>query len=140
MAVEQITFEEFHIRAKAQGVSAREHIAFVCVVCGTVQSIASLIKAGAAPEKAEGFLGFSCEGRVSSAGPWPSKRDKSVKAKQRRLVRGCNWSLGGLFKIHQLEVVTDKGPQPSFVLATPEQAHALESAPREEANDGRRTL
>jgi hypothetical protein len=136
MAVEQITVEEFHVRAKAQGVSAREHIAFVCVVCGTVQSMASLIKAGAAPERVELLVGFSCEGRLRNAGPWLGDSDKSHKAKSRRKVRGCDWTLGGLFTIHQLEVVDDKGPHPRFKFATPEQAHALESAIREEANDG----
>lgn len=127
MSVERITVEEFHRRCKAQGVSAREHIALVCPVCGTAQSMASLIRAGAAADKVENFLGFSCEGRFRDAGPWPSAANKSTDATQRRLVRGCDWTLGGLFTIHRLEVVTDDGPHPCFELATPEQARALET-------------
>lgn len=124
--MEQITVEEFHRRAKAQGVSAREHIALVCPICGTPQSITSLLKAGAPPDRVENFLGFSCEGRFSNAGPCPSERDMSRKATQRRAVRGCNWTLGGLFRLHRLEVITPGGLQPSFELATPEQAAELE--------------
>jgi hypothetical protein len=46
--IEKITIEQLHDRFKAQGVTAREHIAFKCVICGTVQSMSSLIKAGCA--------------------------------------------------------------------------------------------
>ena len=60
-----ITVVEAHERMKAQGVD-RADIAFVCPVCGTVQSMRSLIAAGAPPEKAETYVGFSCEGRFSN--------------------------------------------------------------------------
>ena len=125
--VEQITVEELHARFKAQGVSAREHIASVCPICGTVQSIASLVKAGADPEKAETAMGFSCEGRWTNAGPWPADKDKSAKANARRAIRGCDWTLGGLFRIHRLEVLTPDGKaHPYFGIATADQAQALE--------------
>ena len=126
--VEQITVKVFRRRCKAQGASAREHVAFVCVVCGTVQSMASLMKAGASPERVESLVGFSCEGRLTNAGSWPRAGDRSVKASKRRKIRGCDWTLGGLFKIHQLEVVDDDKPHPRFTFATPEQARTLESA------------
>lgn len=127
MSVERIDVAEFHRRCKAQSVSAREHIALVCPVCGTVQSMASLIRAGAEADTVENFLGFSCEGRFSNAGSWPGSADGSAAAKKRRLVRGCNWTLGGFLKIHRLEVVDDDGPHPRFELATPEQARTLET-------------
>ena len=126
---EQITVEEFHARLKAQGVSSSNHVALVCPVCGVPQSVASLVRAGAGPERAERMIGFACEGRLTNAGPWPSSKDKSAKARKRRLVRGCDWTLGGLFRIHKLEVMTPDGlAHPRFEIATPEQAKALEAA------------
>ena len=127
MTVETITTEEVHVRMKAQCVSAREHIAFVCPICSTIQSMASLIRAGAPADKVENYIGFSCEGRFSGAGPWPSDKDKTAKAKKRRMHRGCDWTLGGLFSLHKLSVVTPTGLQPSFEIASPELAKALES-------------
>lgn len=125
--MERITIEQLHERFKAQGVSAREHIAFKCPVCGTVQSIASLTKAGAPPAKIENFVGFSCEGRFSNAGPWPSDKRKGRAFDARRAVRGCDWTLGGLFRIHNLEVINAEGvPQPTFEVASAEEAQALE--------------
>lgn len=125
MTVERISHEEFLQRLKTQGVS-REHLALVCPICGTVQSMASLVKAGARPEEVDGLFGFSCEGRFSHAGPWPSESATTEAARQRRLVRGCDWTLGGLLHLHQLEVMTEDGPRPCFELATPEQAAELE--------------
>lgn len=124
--MEQITKEEFHARIKDQGVSAREHIALKCPICGTVQSIASLRKVGVEAARCENVIGFSCEGRFTNAGAWVSDGDTSRKAAARRKIRGCNWTLGGLFKLHKLEVLTPEGPQPSFEVATPEEAKALE--------------
>lgn len=125
--MESITIAELHHRFKKQGVSAREHISFKCPVCGTVQSIASLAKAGAPTDKVENFLGFSCEGRFSNAGPWPSDKKKGRAVDARRAVRGCDWTLGGLFRIHTLEVINDEGkPQPIFEVASAEEAQALE--------------
>lgn len=131
--MEKITVEELHARMKAQGVSAREHIAFKCPVCGTVQSIASLSKAGV-PAKVENYLGFSCEGRFTGAGPWPSSKAKGERADSRRAIRGCDWTLGGLLRIHDLTVIKPDGSEhPSFVLATPEEARELERVMLESA-------
>lgn len=124
---ERITLAEAHARFKAQGVSGDKHIAFVCPICGTVQSMASLIAAGCKAEKVEGYVGFSCEGRFSGAGPWVSEKDKSDKAEKRRAIRGCDWTLGGLLHLHELEVVfPDRAERPTFVIATAEQAQELE--------------
>lgn len=55
-------------------------------------------------------LGFSCVGRFTQAGPPRRKPDG----------RPCNWTLGGLFKLHTLEVVDEEGQaHPLFELATP---------------------
>jgi hypothetical protein len=122
MSVEQISIAEIHARFKAQGVSAREHIATKCPICGTVQSIASLMRAGCGAERVETAIGFSCEGRFSKAGPWRPNDEERAK------VRGCDWTLGGLLSLHVLEVVTEEGQhQPYFQVATPDEAKALEA-------------
>lgn len=111
------TLEEFHAELKAQGVEHREDYAFICPMCKTVQSARDFIKTGACADfdEAERYLGFSCIGRFTGA--------KSP----RRAPDGeaCNWTLGGLFGVHALEVVTADGKHhPHFILATPEQAQA----------------
>ena len=118
--IEVIGLPAFHARLHAQGVADRNHNAFVCPICGTVQSMASLVEAGATPEKAESIIGFSCEGRLTKAGPFK-------KANAGR-VRGCDWSLGGLFRLHRLEVNDGTRMHPMFELATAEQAQTLASA------------
>jgi hypothetical protein len=129
MPPERITVAEFHARLKAQEVGETWHCALVCPVCGTVQSIASLVKAGATQPQAERMIGFACEGRLTDVGPWPNSKNNSDKAFIRRHMRGCDWTLGGLFKVHELEVLTDDGEaHPRFRVATMEQAKALEAS------------
>jgi hypothetical protein len=127
MTIEKIAVAELRARMKAQGVSSNKHVAFKCPICATVQSMASLERAGLPADNCESIIAFSCEGRVSGAGPWPSEKDHSAKAVNRRKVRGCDWTLGGLLRLHELVVVLENGREcPSFVLATAEEAQALE--------------
>ncbi|MBB5885437.1 hypothetical protein DYQ93_11585 [Xanthomonas sp. LMG 8992] len=114
--MERMTLTQFHDALKAQGVP-RDDLALVCPMCGTVQSARDLIAAGAGQDFAavEKYLGFSCFGRFTNAGS-PRKEPDGAP---------CNWTLGGLFQTHKLEVVTDDGvAHPRFVPATPEQAQA----------------
>lgn len=121
--MERLTHEEFLEMARAQGVPGYD-IACVCPVCGTVQSFNSLVAAGASRELADKYFGFSCEGRVTGAGPWPAEPSKA-----RASVRGCDWTLGGLFRIHQIEVITDDGKlHPHFALASKDDAAALRNS------------
>lgn len=116
-----MTLDEFHAAFKAQGVKAREDLAVICPRCQTVQSARDLIKAGAGADfdAVEGYLGFSCVGRFTGA-PEPRPEPDG---------KPCNWTLGGLFKLHELEVVTPDGKQlPSFMPATPELAQAHQEA------------
>jgi hypothetical protein len=120
--VKTYTVDEFHAEMKAQGVKAREDVAFKCVMCGTVQSVRSLLDAGVDAAHAEKYIGFSCEGRWRGAKP-TFKNKKRANPK----VRGCDWTLGGLFKLHEVEVTLPDGrPQPTFALASPQEAQALE--------------
>lgn len=116
----RITVDELHAELRAQGVP-REHVAFVCPMCETVQSIATLIAAGAGVNAVdvERYVGFSCVGRFTGQ-PGPSKAQKG---------KGCDWTLGGLFGLHTLEVETPDGQvHPSFAPATPAEAQELMAA------------
>lgn len=117
-----LTLEQFQAALKAQGVP-RDDMAVVCPMCGTVQSPKDLIAAGAGGsfEEVEHYIGFSCVGRFTGA---PSTRKQPDG-------QACNWTLGGLFAVHKLEVVTPDGKShPHFEPATPEQAqkHAAAKA------------
>lgn len=119
-SIRKIAAEQFHAEMKAQDVKDRVDIAFKCVMCATVQSMRSLIHAGAPVDKVENQIGFSCEGRWRNAGP--AKDGKPARLD----VRGCDWSLGGLFHLHRLEVTTPDGKtHMSFELASPAEAQAL---------------
>jgi hypothetical protein len=112
-----MTLEEFRAALKAQGVKTHADFAFVCPRCATVQSSRDLIAAGAGADfdSIEKYLGFSCFGRWTNAGPSRKEPDGNP----------CNWMLGGLFQLHNLEVVTEDGEHhPRFDVATPEQAQA----------------
>jgi hypothetical protein len=121
-SVRKITAEELHAEMKAQGVEDRQDIAFKCVMCATVQSMRSMLDAGVDPARVENVIGFSCEGRWRNAGP-------AKRGEPERDVRGCDWTLGGLFTLHRLEVTTPDGKtHPSFELASPAEAQALAKA------------
>lgn len=113
-----VTLDEFHEALRAQGVSSHEHFAFKCPMCETLQSGADLIAAGAGEnfDGVEQYIGYSCIGRWT--GKKFSKHSKGGGV-------GCDWTLGGLFQVHKLEVITPDGKhRPRFELATPDEAQA----------------
>lgn len=105
----QITIEQFHAEIKAQNAPSREDITFVCPMCGTHQSARDLIEAGAGAtfDEVEKYLGFSCVGRFTDAGS-PRKEPDG---------RPCNWTLGGFFRLHKLEVLHEGEAHPHFEVA-----------------------
>lgn len=114
-----ITLDEYHTLLKAQKVP-QIHLAMRCPMCGTIQSGNDLIKAGAGKdfEGIQGFIGFSCIGRWTHGKPPPREKDKGTQ-------EGCNWTLGGLLRICNLEVVTSDGEKHyRFDVCTPEEAQA----------------
>lgn len=117
-----LTVDEFREELKSQGVATIDDAAVVCPMCGTVQSIRSLMAAGAKRDEAERKIAFSCIGRITGAGAFrPGQQDRKGA--------GCDWTLGGLFKIHAIEVVTEDGVHhPRFAPASTEQAQALAAA------------
>lgn len=103
-----------------QSVSDRAHYAFICPVCRTVQSMALLRREGVPEDQVETQIAFSCVGRWNGAGPARALSPAPGKI-------GCDWTLGGLFKLHVLEVVDEAGKvHPMFDIASPEEAQALE--------------
>ncbi|CAN5889318.1 hypothetical protein BH11PSE1_BH11PSE1_10520 [soil metagenome] len=115
---ERITLPQFHARLVDQGVAGKLDLAFVCPICSTVQSARTLIAVGAGNtfDDVEGVIGFSCVGRWTKAGPHPRGGQPG---------RGCDWSLGGLFSLHELEVDTPDGIRATFRPATAEEAQGL---------------
>lgn len=111
--MEQMTLEQYQDALKEQGVP-HQHMAFVCPMCGTVQSAHDLISAGAGNsfDDVEKYIGFSCIGRWTGASSPRKKPDGNP----------CNWTLGGLFSCHKIEVIVDGEKYPRFQPATPEQA------------------
>ena len=123
--MDRMGLEEFRAALKAQGV-VPEDLALVCPRCKTVQSARDLIAAGAGEDfdAVENYLGFSCVGRWTGAGSPRKAPDGNP----------CNWTLGGLFALHELEVITPDGKShPRFKPATPQQAQAHAKASRQEA-------
>lgn len=116
--MQTMTLGEFKAALIGQGVPSHEHFALKCPICGTVQSAKDLIRAGAGQtfDDVEKYLGFSCVGRFTGAGAHQPGEPPG---------RGCNWTLGGLFQLHKLEVVTEDGKHhPRFELATADEAQA----------------
>jgi hypothetical protein len=109
-----MTLNEFHEACQAQA-TANDQIVFRCPMCKTLQSGADLIRAGAGPtfDDVEKYLGFSCIGRFTGA----------LSPRKQPDGKPCNWTLGGLFRVHTFEVVTPDGKHhPRFELASKDDA------------------
>lgn len=117
----KITLAQYHEEAKArlEGVPSPRgpHVASVCPICHTVQSIQDFLALGIAKDfdEAQNWAHFSCIGRFTNAGPVRDKNKSQI---------GCDWTLGGLLQIAELFVITPDGERPRFELATPEQTLA----------------
>lgn len=92
-----LTLSEFHAQAKTQNVM-RDDVAFVCPMCGTIQSPRLLISEGigACYDTVKTIIGFNCVGRYTGKDSPNEEKGKG---------HGCNWSLGGLLQMHELEVL-----------------------------------
>jgi hypothetical protein len=111
--MQTMTLAEFQDALKSQCVP-KEHLAFRCPMCGTIQSGFDLIAAGAGDqfEDVERYLGFSCIGRWLDKQPPPGVPG-----------RGCDWTLGGLLCCAKLMVLTPDGKRhPHFEPCTPDDA------------------
>jgi hypothetical protein len=59
---------------------------FICPSCRTVQTPQDLVNCGVKKADLNKYLAFSCIGRFGSE-------------------KGCDWTLGGLLRIHELEII-----------------------------------
>ena len=95
--MKQISIEEYINLFKERFGFVRKNWKVKCAKCGEVQSIQDFVDQGI--KEPTNFWGFSCIGR------WDKKR-------------GCDWTLGGLFQIHTLEVIDAEGKaHPRFEVA-----------------------
>lgn len=75
--------------------------AFICPMCKTRQTIQMLFDAGLSQDGVHGAMAFSCIGRYQPG-------------------IGCDWTLGGLLQMHELEIIMDQGNgnvRPAFEIA-----------------------
>lgn len=110
-----MTHEEFLAEARRRFGEDPKKWKVVCPACGTVQSIQQFIDAGVSAEDISSCFAFSCIGRFTKQG------DAGITAHHRNQPwdKGCNWTLGGLLRIHTLEVVIDGHNRMTFELAEP---------------------
>ena len=97
--METISLDEFEQKLKDNFNSLSE-AEFICPSCKTVQTPQDLIDNGAGKDLDEvnGFIGFSCVGRFNNK------------------KTGCDWTLGGFFQIHELEITSQGKNRPCFKL------------------------
>ena len=102
---QEVTIEEFQDAMRAQDVPMAQ-VKFECPMCGTHQSATDLIESGVGQsfDDVEKYLAFSCVGRWIEGSP----SGLAVEEKS-PLNNGCDWTLGGLFPICDLVVVTPDG-------------------------------
>ena len=74
---------------------------FICPQCKTVQSGADFLELTKLTiEEIPKYVGFSCIGRFTKK-------------------KGCDWTLGGLFQIHELEIIQEGKTNRFFEFAQP---------------------
>lgn len=103
-----VTIKEFHALCKEQAGSTLDTVV-ICPACKTLQCGHDFIAAGVERERVARVLGFNCVGRYTGA------------QSARKVPDGqpCNWTLGGLFQIHTMEVIDEEGVKhPHFELAS----------------------
>jgi len=87
---------EWEAEGKARFGIDKKNWIFKCPNCNTLQSYDDWSRLTTLePKEINQYIGFSCIGRVSKD-------------------MGCNWSLGGLFQIHKLEVIQLDGKKVPF--------------------------
>jgi len=88
---------------------------FVCPMCNKVQSVQDFLnlKERMDEDTIRGHIGFSCIGTFNGRGTEILFNDNNEKSKH-----GCNYTLGGLFQIHTIEIKDNDGKtHPRFELA-----------------------
>ncbi|MDD2826965.1 MAG: hypothetical protein PHF52_08625 [Sulfurospirillaceae bacterium] len=94
--MEIIFYEEWEKQGEQLFGEDKRNWKFVCPMCGTAQSFNDLLHAGVSEDDAQGYIAFSCIGRFNNK------------------EKGCDWSLGGLLRIHKLEIKVEGKNRPTF--------------------------
>jgi len=83
----KMTYEEWINKAKKLFGKDSYNWKFKCPSCGHIQSINSMVEHNPSlnPEDIQNSVYFNCEGRINEG-------------------YGCDWTLGGLFQVHKVEV------------------------------------
>ena len=96
----KITMDEFIEEGKCKfGIDA-SNWKLVCPMCNTAQSINDFIEAGIDMDEAKKAIGFACIGRYTNKGTPAEELNKN---------HGCNWTLGGILRMHKLEIICEDG-------------------------------
>lgn len=98
--MERLSYEEWVDKAMELFGKDRKDWKFVCPICGHIQSIKSVLEHNPSlnPEDIQKWIHYSCEGRANEG-------------------QGCYWTLGGIFKIHKVEISYLGKDIPSFEFA-----------------------
>jgi hypothetical protein len=102
-----LTMKEFQVQMKNQG-GRVENVLFKCPKCGTLQSMADLMKEikGSSTDDVRRFVAFSCIGRFTKK-------------------KGCNSTLASGNGLHKVSVIDEAGEKhPRFEVATVEEAES----------------
>ena len=96
----KMNYEEWIKKAKELFGKDSYEWKFKCPSCGHVQSVKSWLEHNPSlnPEEIENLVFFNCEGRINEG-------------------HGCDWTLGGLFQIHKVEVKFNEKMVPVFEYA-----------------------
>ena len=85
-----LKLEEFKRLATERFGSEAHKWKFVCPRCKTAQSAEDFVDAGVGIGHVGDYIGFSCIGIFEKE-------------------KGCDWTLGGLLQLHDLEIETEDG-------------------------------
>lgn len=89
MSKKTITLEEWQKEGKNLFGNNTQDWKFKCPNCGNIQSYKSIKEHNPEIKLNVDNITFNCEGRLNSK-------------------YGCDWTLGGLFQIHELEVIASE--------------------------------
>ena len=93
-----LTHDEWHARGRELYGDDPRKWRFRCVACGNIQSHESVTERNPRIGDTSRWIYYACEGRHTDG-------------------VGCDWTLGGLFKVHKLEVRDGERPVPCFEFA-----------------------
>ena len=107
--IRRYTYDEWKAEGKRLFGNSIWDWLYVCPMCGHVQGAHEFAeRTEIKKDDYHKYIGFSCIGRyLKYQKPLPGQDEHAFPVKMKG--GGCNWTLGGLFNIHNAEVVKDDG-------------------------------